>query len=356
MTSPSDQQSSVVVNSNIEPAIEVRDLRFRYGEFEAVAGISFDVLPGELFALLGTNGAGKTTTIETLEGFSRPSAGHVSVLGQDPYRRPPEFRALTNAVLQHSGTFPEFTVQETIDLARGLARHPRQREELLDRLGLAHRRRVWVRNLSGGERRRLDLALALATRPRVLFLDEPTTGMDPEGRHEVWEVLKETVAEGVTVLLTTHYLEEAERLADRLAIMHRGELRIAGTVAEVLARWGDRIEFALPPGVRAEDLPSLRGARCAVAPDRGDTWATYTVGGDAGGEIRERAYTATSALVHWAEERGVALPCLRVRSASLEDVFLEIAQGVQGKEEADSGMGGGAYRSEIPSSSSSAPR
>ena len=311
-----------------ENAIEVANLVCRYGDFEAVSGISFQVRPGELFSLLGTNGAGKTTTIETLEGFQRPSAGTVSVLGLDPYGRPPLLRARTNAVLQHSGTFPELRVGETVDLARALCADPRGRDEVLKQVGLAHREDVQVRGLSGGERRRLDLALALVTRPHVLFLDEPTTGMDAEGRQHVWQVLADVVAEGTTILLTTHYLEEAGRLSDRLAIMHRGRIRVGGTVEEVLSRWGDRIEFVLPGGVGPGDLPAVPGASHEVVDHRGEATVVYTVGGGAG-EIaaprREWAHVVARRLLDWAEERGTRLPNLRVRSASLEDVFLRIA-------------------------------
>nr|WP_307851170.1 ABC transporter ATP-binding protein [Nocardiopsis sp. MG754419] len=296
-----------------------------------MSGLSFDVKPGELFSLLGTNGAGKTTTIEVLEGFSRPSSGSVSVLGEDPYGRPPRLRALTNAVLQHSGTFPELTVRETVELGRGLCKRPRGRDELLERVGLAHRSRVWVRDLSGGEQRRLDLCLALVNRPRVLFLDEPTTGMDPEGRQDVWQVLTDVLAEGTTVLLTTHYLEEAERLSDRLAIMHAGERRIAGTVDEVVSQWGDRVEFALTDDVREEDLPRVPGASFADERIKNQRRAVYTLGDGTGperlaGSRRQWAHTATKHLLDWAEGQGVRLSDLRVRSASLEDVFLEIAK------------------------------
>lgn len=313
------------------PAIEIRDLVCRYGEFAAVSGLSFDVMPGELVSLLGTNGAGKTTTIEVLEGFSRPSAGRVSVLGQDPFGRPPRLRALTNAVLQHSGTFPELTVQETVELARGLCVRPRGRDELLDRVGLSGRGRIWVRDLSGGEQRRLDLCLALVNRPRVLLLDEPTTGMDAEGRRDVWQVLTDVLAEGTTILLTTHYLEEAERLSDRLAIMHAGQTKVVGTVDQVVSRWGDRVEFALTDELRQEHLPSVPGTSLAVEQISGDARAVYTVGDGAEpvsikAPRREWAHVVTSGLVDWAERQGTRLSDLRVRSASLEDVFLAIAK------------------------------
>ncbi|WP_435875043.1 ABC transporter ATP-binding protein [Nonomuraea bangladeshensis] len=311
-------------------AIEVANIVCLYGAFQAVSGLSFRVRAGELFSLLGTNGAGKTTTIETLEGFIRPTRGTVSVLGVDPYGRPPRLRAQTNAVLQHSGTFPELKVGETLNLARGLCARPRDRDEVLKKVGLSHRTDVQVRALSGGEKRRLDLALALVTRPRVLFLDEPTTGMDAEGRQLVWQVLSDVRKEGTTILLTTHYLEEAERLSDRLAIMHAGRTRVEGTVEEVLSQWGDHIEFILPEGVEPAALPQVKGTSWEVTRHRGDTRVVYTVrGGGDEGEIaaprREWAHVVCGQLMNWAEERDARLLNLRVRSASLEDVFLEIA-------------------------------
>jgi ABC-2 type transport system ATP-binding protein len=306
------------------PAVVVRDLHQHYGDFEAVRGVSFEIRPGELFALLGTNGAGKTTTIETMEGFRRPSSGSVRVFGLDPYGHPAGVRERTNAVLQGSGLLEDLSVEETMDLAHDLAATPRDKGETLELIGLADKRKVAVRQLSGGQKRRLDLGLALLTRPEVLYLDEPTTGMDAEGRIETWRIVNDLKREGVAVLLTTHYLEEAERLADRLAIMHRGEVRVEGTLQEVLAGWGDRVSFVLPPDVRTADLPALEGAEVSVE-TRGQTlWATYTV---KQGDVEERAHHAVAALVSWAAENGTVLRSLQVRSASLEDVFLRVADG-----------------------------
>ncbi|RCV49967.1 ABC transporter ATP-binding protein [Marinitenerispora sediminis] len=305
-----------------EPAISVRDLRQTYGDFEAVRGISFDVSPGELFALLGTNGAGKTTTVETLEGFRRPASGAVRVLGLDPYGQPAALRDRVNGVLQHSGMFAELTVAETLDLAHDLAAAPRGRAEVLDMVGLADRADVAVRSLSGGQKRRLDLGLAVLSRPEVLFLDEPTTGMDPEARRGTWSIIGELVAEGVAVLLTTHYLEEAERLADRLAIMHRGRIRVAGTLGGVLDGWGDRIRFRLPADVRTEELPDLPAAAPSVEVRDAVPWVVYTVNGAA---TADRAHRAMGALLSWADGRGVRLERLELRGASLEEVFLGVA-------------------------------
>ncbi|WP_160050331.1 MULTISPECIES: ABC transporter ATP-binding protein [unclassified Nocardiopsis] len=307
-----------------EPAVVVRDLRQHYGDFEAVRGVSFDIRPGELFALLGTNGAGKTTTIETLEGFRRPSSGTVRVFGLDPYGQPAGVRERTNAVLQGSGLLDDLTVDETVDLAHGLATDPRDTAEVLDLVGLSDKGPVAVRQLSGGQKRRLDLALALLTRPEVLYLDEPTTGMDPEARHETWRIITELKEQGVAILLTTHYLEEAERLADRLAIMHRGEVRVEGTLTGVLAGWGDRIGFQLPEDVPTGDLPDLPGAELSVQTRDHALWATYTATGE---DVAERAHHAVAALIAWAAEHGTTLRHLQVRGASLEDVFLRVADG-----------------------------
>ncbi|MEV2278431.1 ABC transporter ATP-binding protein [Nocardiopsis sp. NPDC049922] len=306
------------------PVVAVRDLRQRYGDFEAVRGVSFEIHPGELFALLGTNGAGKTTTIETLEGFRRPSSGTVRVFGEDPYGQPAAIRERTNAVLQGSGLMEDLTVRETVDLARDLAAQPRGTEEVLDMVSLTDKRAVAVRQLSGGQKRRLDLALALVTTPEVLYLDEPTTGMDPEARIETWRIVSELKKDGVAILLTTHYLEEAERLADRLAIMHRGEVRVEGTLAGVLEGWGDRVAFAVPEDVSTDDLPELEGADLAVETRGQALWATYTV---RGGDVADRAHHAVAALLAWAGGRGTTLRHLQVRGASLEDVFLSVADG-----------------------------
>lgn len=304
------------------PAVRVRDLRQSYGSFEAVKGVSFDIAPGELFALLGTNGAGKTTTIETLEGFRRPAGGEVRVLGADPYNQPPELCDRVNGVLQQSGVFGELTVAETIQLGADLAANPRNTAEIIDMIGLTDKVKVQVRQLSGGQKRRLDLGLAVLTRPEVLFLDEPTTGMDPEGRRDTWEVIETLTSEGTAILLTTHYLEEAERLADRLAIMHRGEIRVEGELHDVLVGWGDRIGFQLPEDVPVTDLPDLPNSTFELRGRRNVTWCEYTVGGT---DTLGRAQQALTPLATWAQSENVRLARLEVRSASLEDVFLSIA-------------------------------
>ncbi|MBZ9596767.1 ABC transporter ATP-binding protein [Streptomyces yangpuensis] len=299
-----------------DTVIEARDLRRGYtGGFEAVRGVSFSVARGEIFALLGTNGAGKTSTVELLEGLAAPSGGQVRVFGLDPLTRRAEVRPRTGVMLQEGGFPSDLSVAETVRMWGGVTTGARPAAEVLELVGLAARSSVRVKQLSGGERRRLDLALALLGRPEVLFLDEPTTGMDPEGRRDTWALVRELRKQGTTVLLTTHYLEEAEELADRLAILHEGELVLSGTPAEVTATRPARIRFTLPDGVPAARLPlTLRAAAFGQRV-----------------EIRtERLQEDLTELLGWAREDGVRLTGLDARSASLEEAFLEIAQNRRG--------------------------
>ncbi|HZG04009.1 MAG TPA: ABC transporter ATP-binding protein [Streptomyces sp.] len=308
-----------------EQVIEVSGLRRRYGPakgdgFEAVRGISFSVARGELFALLGTNGAGKTSTVELLEGLAEPSGGRVRVLGHDPYRERARVRPRIGVMLQEGGFPSDLTVAETARMWAGCTSRTWGASpsaagrgavaEALETVGLTGRANVRVKQLSGGERRRLDLATALLGRPEVLFLDEPTTGLDAEGRRETWRLVRELRESGTTVVLTTHYLEEAEQLADRLAIMRAGRIVVSGTPAEVTATRPSRIRFALPEGVPAARLPlSLRAA---------------AEGGRV--EIRTgRLQETLTELLLWARQEGVELAGLDARSASLEETFLEIA-------------------------------
>ncbi|MDI6101758.1 ABC transporter ATP-binding protein [Actinoplanes sp. NEAU-A12] len=303
--------------------IEVGGLRQRYGAFEAVRGIDFSVPSGQLFALLGTNGAGKTTTMEVLEGFRPAAAGTVRLLGADPFRDRRALRPRVGIMLQESGLIGDLTVSETIGLWRDLHARPLSVGEALARADLADKAGTAVRQLSGGQKRRLDLALAVVGRPEVLFLDEPTTGMDPEARIATWKLIQDLVADGTTVLLTTHYLEEAERLADRIAIMHRGEIRIAGTVPEVVAGHGDRIAFRVPAHVPIDTLPRLDGFPPEITVADGFPTARYTV---TGGDPDGRAHRSVADLLAWAATQSVTLDRLSVRPASLEDVFLSIVE------------------------------
>lgn len=267
---------------------------------------------GELFALLGTNGAGKTSTVELLEGLAAPTGGRVRVLGRDPYRERPAVRPRIGVMLQEGGFPSDLTVAETARMWAGCTTGARPPGEALEMTGLAERARVRVKQLSGGERRRLDLAMALLGRPEVLFLDEPTTGLDAEGRRETWRLVRGLRDAGTTVLLTTHYLEEAESLADRLAIMRQGRIVVSGTPAEVTASRPSRIRFVLPDGVAPGELPL--SLRAAVGDDR---WVEIRTDG-----LQE----SLGALLRWAGEKRLALDGLDARSASLEEAFLAIAR------------------------------
>ncbi|HEX7309371.1 ABC transporter ATP-binding protein [Lentzea sp.] len=289
-------------------AIEVRELTRRYsGGFEAVRGVSFSVERGEMFALLGTNGAGKTSTVEVVEGLSRPAEGSVRVLGHDPYGERAVVRPRVGVMLQEGGFPPDLTVDEATRMWAGTLTSPRPVDEALALVDLSHRASVRVKQLSGGERRRLDLALALLGKPEVLFLDEPTTGLDPESRRNTWELIRALLLEGVTVLLTTHYLEEAQALADRLAIMHRGRIVAQGTVSEVVDAYPSRISFMPPAGVA---LPVV---------------ADLDVSGRATVRTNDLQQTLHE-LLAWAHRNDVALSGLDARSASLEEAFLAIAE------------------------------
>jgi ABC-2 type transport system ATP-binding protein len=214
-------------------AIAVRDLRKSYGELEAVRGISFEVQQGEVFGLLGPNGAGKTTTVEILEGYRRREAGEVEVLGTDPAAAGGEWRERIGVVLQSSAMYETLTVVEMLRLFAGYYREPRPVDEVVSLVGLQEKRDDRVRRLSGGQRRRLDLGLALVGDPELIFLDEPTTGFDPGARRRAWETIRGLRGLGKTILLTTHYLDEAEQLADRVAVLRQGEIVASGPPAEL---------------------------------------------------------------------------------------------------------------------------
>lgn len=298
------------------PVIEATGLRRTYGSgataFEAVRGIDLHVAAGEVFALLGTNGAGKTSTLDLLEGLARPSAGELAVFGLDPYAERRRVRPLTGIMLQSGGLPAELTVRETLEMWRGTCSNPTTADAVLDRVNLRERADVRVGALSGGEQRRVDLACALIGQPRLLFLDEPTTGLDPESRRATWKLLDELKRDGVTMVLTTHYLDEAEALADRIAIMHRGAIARLGTLREIVEGHPAEIAFD-DPGV---PLPSLAGG--------------WSAGADGAGRVTLRTFRLQDdlhALLGWAADRGLALSGLQARHPSLESVFLTIASG-----------------------------
>jgi ABC-2 type transport system ATP-binding protein len=214
-------------------AIAVRGLRKSYGDLEAVRGVDFEIEQGEVFGLLGPNGAGKTTTVEVLEGYRRRDAGEVSVLGHDPQSPGPDFRQRIGVVLQQSEVWPNVTVRETHWMFAGYYERPRDIDEVIELVGLSEKRDARVKTLSGGQKRRLDLGLALVGDPDLVFLDEPTTGFDPAARRAAWEMIRSLRLLGKTVLLTTHYLDEAEQLADRVAVMRDGMIVKIGTPREL---------------------------------------------------------------------------------------------------------------------------
>ena len=291
-----------------EAVIEVRGLRKRYGEVEAVRGIDLRIERGEVFALLGPNGAGKTTTVEILEGHRTRSAGEVRVLGFDPGRNEVALKERTGIVLQHTGLEPYLTVAETVDMFRGFYPRPLPLDEVLEVVGLEEQRDQRVRRLSGGQQRRLDVAVGLAGDPELLFLDEPTTGFDPTARRGAWTMIRNLRTLGKTVLLTTHYLDEAQALADRVAIMVRGEIVAEDTPAGLVAADADAvIRFRAPEGAALPAGLSLREAEDGLVEAR-TTDPTRDL------------HTLTS----WALEEGVALEDLTVNRLSLEDVFLRL--------------------------------
>ena len=298
--------------STTDVVIEATDVRRVYGSgadaFVAVDGVSFHVCRGELFALLGTNGAGKTSTLEVLEGLVAPTGGTVRVFGRDPRRERVATRPRMGIMLQSGGFPSDLTVREVVTMWTGTLSHPMPVDDALDLVALNHRAGTRVKSLSGGEKRRLDLACSLAGNPEVVFLDEPTTGLDPESRRATWKLIDDIRSRGAAVVLTTHYLDEAEHLADRLAIMHAGVIVRAGTVDEVVAGHPALITFA-DPGTSLPELPD-------ASIERTGSRLTITTA-----DLQQ----ALSLLLDWARAEGISLKSLSARAASLESVFLEIA-------------------------------
>jgi ABC-2 type transport system ATP-binding protein len=296
-------------------AIEVRGLRKRYGDVVAVDGISFDVREGEVYALLGHNGAGKSTTVEILEGHRTRTAGEVSVLGLDPATGGRELRDRIGIVLQSSGIEPELSVREAIELYGSVYRRRRSVDELVGLVGLEGKVDQRIGALSGGQRRRVDLALGLVGRPDLLFLDEPTTGFDPAARRRSWALVEGLCAEGATVVLTTHYLDEAQHLADRVGVLVDGVLVAEGTPDELVAgAGGSVVTCAVPESASLEGLGSVLPADAAVT-DRRIRF------------VSTRPTHDLAALTGWARDRGVEFDELAVTRPSLEDVFLRLGEG-----------------------------
>jgi ABC-2 type transport system ATP-binding protein len=301
-----------------EIVISVQGLTKRYGDVEAVRGVDLEVRRGEIFAFLGPNGAGKTTTVEILEGFRTASSGTISVLGADPAHAGPEWRNRVGAVLQESQAEPGLTVRECLQLYAGYYAHPRNIAETIALVGLKEKTDTLGHHLSGGQRRRLDVALALIGDPELIFLDEPTTGFDPSARRAAWSVIDGLRALGKTVFLTTHYMEEAEHLADRIAVIADGAIVADGTPQTLGGRdqLAATIRFTLPGGAILPDT-----LRLMVEPTSNGTVAIRT----------EAPLVHLRALSDWASTAGFDLPDIDVRRPTLEDVYLALTD--PGKEE-----------------------
>ncbi len=296
-------------------ALEVTGLVKRYGARTAVDGISLAAELGTVTAILGPNGAGKTTLVETCEGFRRQDKGRVRVLGLDPRREGRRLRPLIGVMLQQGGIYPAARPREMLRLVAAYYANPLDPEALLRRLGLLEVAGVPCRRLSGGQRQRLALALAIVGRPAMVFLDEPTTGLDPQARQATWELISELRRDGVTVVLTTNYMEEAERLADQVVIIDRGRVVARGTPAELTdAGERRRLEFRARPGL---DLAGLLAALPPGHVAREVSPGRYTVEGEIGPEV-------VAGVATWCAARGILPGELRVESRSLEDVFLEL--------------------------------
>ena len=297
-----------------EPAISVRGLKKSYGDVAAVHDISFDVMPGEVFALLGPNGAGKTTTIEILEGYRQATSGEVSVLGFNPTNRMPEFRERVGIVLQQTGANSYLTVRETLDLFGSYYRDSRSTNEVLELVGLQNQSAAIVKRISGGQKRRLDVGIALIGQPDILFLDEPTTGFDPQARRASWEMIHNLTTLGCTVMLTTHYMEEAEFLASSIGIMVSGEIALIGSKQDLQSKsQRSRISFNATPQFNEMLQTDLK--------------FSLTLGLD-GFSTMESTDAATDLyqLTTLAKQQSVNLTNLQVKTRTLEDIYIETVE------------------------------
>jgi ABC-2 type transport system ATP-binding protein len=300
-------------------ALEVTDLRKSYGEVEALRGVSFTVAVGEVFCLLGPNGAGKTTTTEILEGYRSRNSGTVSVLGLDPASGSRQLRERIGIVLQSCGLQDDLTVKELLTMYRRYYVRERGVDELIELVGLAEKRDARARQLSGGQRRRLDLALALVGDPDLVFLDEPTTGFDPAARRQAWSTIRSLCQLGKTVFLTTHFMDEAQTLADRVAVMRDGVIVAEGKPEEIGGRdlRPAEIRFLLPPERPVAELPELPDAQVTSERDRV--------------LVRTRAVVpVTARITSWALEQKIELGHFSVTQPSLEDIYLELTSSDDG--------------------------
>jgi ABC-2 type transport system ATP-binding protein len=303
-------------------AIECRDLRKTYdGKLEAVRGLNLEIQPGECFGLLGPNGAGKTTTIEILEGLLEPSSGSVSIFGHSWRENAREMRQWLGISLQETRLSEKLSVRETVELFASFYREPRSCDDVLEQLQLTEKADAWVGKLSGGQRQRLAVATALVCNPKILFLDEPTTGLDPQSRRQLWDIVREFQRAGGTVLLTTHYMDEAERLCDRLAIVDHGQIIAEGSPPDLIERLGGHhvVEFAVGAGAAAGSdgaaleawraLPSVESVR------EDDGLVALSV---------KEPHLTIPALLDVIGKQQRPLQHLTTRQASLEDVFVRL--------------------------------
>jgi ABC-2 type transport system ATP-binding protein len=297
-------------------AIHVRDLHKSYGEYEAVRGIDLDIAVGEIFGFLGPNGAGKSTTIEILEGYRRRTQGDAWVLGVDPGKPTREWRQRIGLVLQDSQLEPTLTVRETVTMFSDFYPKPRPVDETIELVGLKEKRDARVGTLSGGQRRRADVAVAIVGDPELIFLDEPTTGFDPSARREAWNMIEGLKSLGKTIFLTTHYMDEAQHLADRVAILAAGKIVARGRPDELggATEQAAVIRFRVPDGVTLEQLRSAAQASVEIA------GSEVSIQCDDPQEVLYR-------LLSWAEREGRKLEALEVSRPSLEDVFLQLTGG-----------------------------
>ena len=298
-------------------ALEVRGLVVRYQGHAAVDGLDLSLEPGRVLALLGPNGAGKTTTVEMCEGYRRPDAGTVRVLGLDPVADARRLRPRVGVMLQGGGGYPGAKASEMLRLLASYAADPLDPDELMERLGLTGSANTAYKRLSGGQKQRLSLAMAVVGRPELVFLDEPTAGLDPQARHATWDVVRQLRADGVTVVLTTHYMEEAERLADQVVVVDSGRVVAVGSPAELTRHGAEgQLRFTAPAGL---DLVALAGAlppKVTVSEPRPGEYLV-TVPGPVDPQL-------VAAVTAWCADKDVLAEELRVRRRSLEDVFLEL--------------------------------
>ena len=299
-------------------AIQCRDLRKTYdGKVEAVRGLSLEIQTGECFGLLGPNGAGKTTTIEILEGLLQPTSGEVLVLGHSWRDNERELREWLGISLQETRLSEKLSVRETLDLFASFYREPRPANEVMEQLQLTEKADAWVGKLSGGQRQRLAVATALVCNPKILFLDEPTTGLDPQSRRQLWDIIRTFQHDGGTVLLTTHYMDEAERLCDRLAIVDHGQIIAEGSPAELIDRLGGHhvVEFAVSGSFDGAGLEAWRGLPSVESVRQDDGLVALNV---------KEPHLTIPALLDALDRQGSELQHLTTRQASLEDVFVRL--------------------------------